>query len=125
MDLDTIKWISCQYILSSTHPSHDLTVKYCALLLCCRLSNSVVLLGSVIRMFLQRSRYLRAKGALKAWRIDHGMPVLQSLRGEVVRQKKIEAGLQGVRVFMAARTYEKITRARMRPKHRRFVERCT
>lgn len=53
--------------------------------------------SSVIRMFLQRCRYLRAKVALKAWRTDHSVPVLQCLRGEVVRQKTIEIGLQSVR----------------------------
>lgn len=55
-----------------------------------------VLRCSVIRMFLQRCRYLRAKVALRAWRTDHSVPVLQCLRGEVLRQKTIEIGLQSV-----------------------------
>ena len=48
-------------------------------------------------MFLQRCRYLRAKVALQAWRIDHSVPVLQCLRGAILRQKTIEIGLQSVR----------------------------
>lgn len=52
--------------------------------------------SSAIRMFLQRRRYLRAMVVLKAWRVDHSMPVLQCLRTEILRQKKIEMGLSGV-----------------------------
>lgn len=51
---------------------------------------------SAIRMFLQRSRYLRGKEALRAWRTSHSLQVLQCMRHEVFRQKKIEAGLESV-----------------------------
>lgn len=48
-------------------------------------------------MFLQRSRYLRGKEALKAWRTRHSLRVLQCMRHDVFRQKKIESGLESVR----------------------------
>ena len=52
---------------------------------------------SVIRMFLQRRRYLRGKEALRAWRTRHSLRVLQCMRRDVFRQKKIESGLESVR----------------------------
>ncbi|CBN75822.1 hypothetical protein Esi_0182_0003 [Ectocarpus siliculosus] len=54
---------------------------------------AITTISSVIRMFLQRCRYLRGKEALRAWRTNNSLRVLQCMRHEVFRQKKIEAGL--------------------------------
>ncbi|CAM9356602.1 unnamed protein product [Ectocarpus fasciculatus] len=58
---------------------------------------AITTISSVIRMFLQRCRYLRGKEALRAWRTSNSLRVLQCMRHEVFRQKKIEAGLERLR----------------------------
>ncbi|CAM9767630.1 unnamed protein product [Ectocarpus sp. 12 AP-2014] len=58
---------------------------------------AITTISSVIRMFLQRCRYLRGKEALRAWRTNNSLRVLQCMRHEVFRQKKIEAGLDRLR----------------------------
>ncbi|CAM9191270.1 unnamed protein product [Hapterophycus canaliculatus] len=57
---------------------------------------AIAKISSTIRMFLQRSRYLRGKEALRAWRTSHSLRVLQCMRQDVFRQKKIEAGLESL-----------------------------
>ncbi|CAN0229507.1 unnamed protein product [Pylaiella littoralis] len=57
---------------------------------------AITTISSAIRMFLQRSRYLRGKEALRAWRTSHSLQVLQCMGHEVFRQKKIEAGLESL-----------------------------
>ncbi|CAM9356271.1 unnamed protein product [Scytosiphon promiscuus] len=57
---------------------------------------AIATISSTIRMFLQRCRYLRGKEALRAWRTSHSLRVLQFMRQDVFRQKKIEAGLESL-----------------------------